>query len=66
MYFDVFSIYFNVFQKKLLCFKGIIKYVEGIWMYINVFQCIIYRLIGICTFGAQEPHYLIFCIPHRH
>jgi hypothetical protein len=37
---NIFIINFIVFQNKLMYFRDIPKHVEGVFMYINVFQCI--------------------------
>jgi hypothetical protein len=55
MYLNVFIVYFNVSQKKLMYFEDIIKSIEGISMYINGFQCIICKVNINVHIGAEKP-----------
>jgi hypothetical protein len=51
---NVFTICSNVFKKKLMYFKDMTKYVEGILMYINVIRYITCGSIGI-SFVPIDP-----------
>ena len=62
MYLNVFIVYFNVSQRKLIYFEDVIKSIEGISMYINGFQCIVCKVNIMCTLVEKNPNYYYYSL----